>query len=204
MRFRLLASAVLLALPLVAAGSAQAAPIFPNIGSSTNGPALIITLTDSGPRLQMLSSQTYNGNDVEVGLINSSSTTQTSLSLSGSGNGGGIFAFDGDGIVNYINANTGQLTVGNPADTSGYAGPGVTFSNISADETSGTIIFNLAPDEYAYFALEGSPDSINQGGGITIGGGSGTAVPEPASAALLLASLSCAALGARARRRHRG
>jgi hypothetical protein len=209
----LLASAAVLALPLALAASntAAAAPTFPDAGASTMGPAVIITLTDSGPTLQTLSSQTYDGSDdVEVGLINSSSTTQTSIMLSGSGNGGGLFAFDGDGIANgnYTDLNTGMAVPGNPADTTRYAGPGVTFSGISAAQTSGTVDFSLAPGAFTYFSLEGSPDSITGGGGITIMGGSGggggstgTAVPEPASLALLLGGLSAMGLTRRARRR---
>lgn len=200
MRKLLLGSAAVLAVSIAfaAPNKASAAPIFPKIGDSTGGPAVIITLTDGGPQFQFLSSQTYDGSDdVEVGLINSSSTTQTSLMLTGSGNGGGIFGFDGDGIVHYIDANTGKLTVGNPSDTSGYAGPGVTYSGINAAETSGTVNFNLAPGDFTYFGLEGSPDSIAAGGGL--GGGGGTPVPEPASAMLLLSGLS--ALGVMVRRK---
>ena len=178
----------LLATNLVVIGAAQAAPIFPRAGQSTNGPAITITLTDSGPTLTTNSDQTYDGNDdVEIALINSSSTTQSFITLSGTGNGGGLFAFDGDGIGNgnYIDANTGLPTPGNPADTTGYAGPGITFSNISPDETFGQVNFNLAPGASTYFSLESSPSSINNGGGPVIGGGGGTAVPEPASLAVI-------------------
>ncbi len=197
MKTKLFASVAVLALPLayLATGAAQAAVVFPKAGQSTNGAAVVITLTDSGATLQNLSSQTYDGSDdVEVGLINSSSTTQTSFTLSGSGNGGGLFAFDGDGIGNgnYLDANTGLPTVGNPSDTTGYAGPGVTYSNITSNRTSGQVDFSLAPGASTYFSLESSPDSISQGGGISIGGGGGggTSIPEPASALLLLAGLS--------------
>ncbi len=210
MNTKLFASAALLALPLACfvTSGAQAAPVFPKAGASTNGPAVLITLTDSGPTLQILSSQTYDGSDdVEVGLINNSSTTQTSFTLSGSGNGGGLFAFDGDGIGNgnYTDANTGLATPGNPGDPTGYGGPGVTYSNINAAETSGQVNFSLAPGAYTYFSLESSPDSINQGGGISIGGGGGagggTAVPEPESALLVLAGLSSLGLFKQARGR---
>ncbi len=183
---KLLFVSTLLATPLAFGTAAHSAPMFPLVGQSTNGPALTITLTDSGPTLTVNSSQTTDGSDdVEVGLINSSSTTQTSITLSGSGNGGGIFGFDGDGITTFIDANTGMLTVGNPADPTGYAGPGITYSNINASETSGQVNFDLAPGAFAYFGLEGSPSSIVSGGGIGVGGGGGTSVPEPATLALL-------------------
>ena len=176
------------AAPFVLGSAAQAAPIFPKAGSSTNGPAITITLTDSGPTLTVNSSQTYDGSDdVEVALINSSSKTQTFITLSGSGNGGGLFAFDGDGIANgnYIDANTGLATPGNPNDPSKYAGPGVTYSNINAAQTSGEVDFDLAPGAYTYFSLESSPSSIVGSGGVTVGGGGGTAVPEPSSLAVI-------------------
>lgn len=187
-------SAAAMAVPILlgSVGQSRAAAIFPAIGSSTGGPALTFTFTDSGVTTQNLSTQTYDGaDDVEIGVINSSSTTQTLLQLRGSGNGGGIFAFDGDGIIDYTDANTGKLTVGNPADTSGYAGPGVSFSNIhtvSVADDAGDVNFSLAPGATAYFGLESSPSSISSGGGITVGGGGGgggTSVPEPASVLLL-------------------
>ena len=149
--------------------SAHAAPIFPAAGGSTLGPAVTITFTDLGPMITTNSSQTYDGSDdVEVALLNNSSMEQTAITLSGTGNGGGIFAFDGDGISQYTDANTGMLTPGNPADLSGYAGPGVTFSNINSAQDSGTVNFDLAPGAYTYFSLESSPSSINNGGGIVV------------------------------------
>lgn len=177
----------LLATSVTLIAAAHAAPVFPLAGASTNGPAITITLTDAGPTLTTNSSQTFDGSDdVEVALINSSSTTQTLVTLSGSGNGGGLFAFDGDGITAFTDANTGALTVGNPADATGYAGPGVTFSNISADETFGQVNFDLASGASTYFSLESSPSSINGGTGPVVGGGGGgTAVPEPASLAII-------------------
>ena len=184
----LLVPAAVAALPLMAAFSAPAsATPFPAIGDSTNGPAVVFTFTDSGVTTQILSSQTYDGSDdVEVGLVNSSSVTQTLLHLSGTGNGGGIFGFDRDGIIDYIDANTGKLTVGNPADPTGYAGPGITFSNYTQNDTTGDVNFSLAPGATAYFGLEGSPSSIVSGGGF----GPPTTVPEPSSVALILASVA--------------
>lgn len=184
----LFVSTALAALPLMAAFSTQAdAKPFPRIGQSTNGPAVLFTFTDSGVTTQVVSSQTYDGSDdVEVGVLNNSSSTQTLLHLTGTSIYGGIFGFDGDGITGYTDANTGAPTVGNPADTSGYAGPGITFSNIGASQATGDVNFSLAPSATAYFGLEGSPDSIVSGGGF----GPPTGVPEPSSAALILASVA--------------
>ena len=189
----LLASGIL----ALGVGMAHATPIFPRVGASTLGPAIIFTFNANGTiSTTSVSTQTYDGSDdVEVGIVNNSATVKTSINLSGSGNGGGIFAFDGDGIVDYIDANTGHYTVGNPSDPTGYGGIGVTFSNISLDQTSGTVNFSAAANGgTAYFGLESSPSSINGGGGIVVGN-----VPEPASLTLLAGAV--AGVGALRRRR---
>jgi hypothetical protein len=61
-----------------------------------------------------------------------------------------IFSFDGDGIVAYG-------IPGNPRDSTGYGGPNVYFTNISADLTTGTANFIVpiaANGGSAYFSLE--------------------------------------------------
>ena len=98
------------------------------------------------------------------------------MTLSGSGKGGGIFGFEGDGIWIYTNA-----TYCSTAQT-GYEGPLNTFTNISTDQTTGTVDFStgsgIPVGGTSFFSLEGSPASIGQ---ITIP----NPVPEPMSLAML-------------------
>jgi hypothetical protein len=128
------------------------APIgtFPSFGQSS-GPSVIITF---GPNGAVSTTNTGVGpfdgtEDTMVGVRNNSGHTIFALPLTGSPD---IFDFDGDGIQ----------TFGSPATgTTGYEGPGTTFSNISGG--TGTVNFTggLPTGFQAYFSLEGSPDSLN-------------------------------------------
>ena len=126
----------------------------------------------------------YDGSDdALVGVVNNTGSIYTgSFTLTGSGNGGGIFGFDLDGICTYTNA----AYCSNASASTGYEGPLNTFTNISADQTTGTVDFStlggIAVGGTSFFSLEGSPASIAAGGGI---GGGGTPVPAPMSLALL-------------------
>lgn len=197
-RKKLLASALLLGVGLASQG-ASATPVTPytecpNIGASSSC-SILFEFTSGGGINTYFDSNIgpYDGSDdVLVGVINNSSATVNSLGLTGYGNGGGIFAFDSDGLSTYT---------GTSYDPTGYAGPNITFSNIStttvADDT-GTVNFTggLAAGASAYFSLESSPDSIQQGGTIAP---TTPSVPEPGTVALF--GLGLPVLGLMARRR---
>jgi hypothetical protein len=120
----------------------------------------------------------YDGTeDVEVGVTNNSSNMVSALTISGSW----IFGFDGDGISTYTNI----YVLG---DTSGYAGPGTSFSNISNNYSLGQVNFTggLAPGASAYFSLEGAPGTASA---YSAHVGAVSAVPEPSTYAMLLAGL---------------
>lgn len=121
----------------------------------------------------------YDGSDdALVGIINNSGAAFTgSFVLSGTSDDGGIFEFDGDGICGYTNCTYAHPT--------GYEGPIVTFSNISADGSTGTVnVAGLAAGGSTFFSLEGSPAGIASSGGIGVPP-TVPAVPEPGTWALM-------------------
>jgi hypothetical protein len=101
----------------------------PGFGANT-GPAVVInwegavaTITRTGAAL------TYDGSDDTYFAIKATSgNTLTSLVLSG----GNIFEFESDGHAAYTR---------HSYDSSGYAGPDTSFTNISASHDSGTVNF---------------------------------------------------------------
>ena len=107
----------------------------------------------------------YDGSDdTLVGVLNNSGRTQASLTLSGVGvNNIPVFGFEGDGICTFTFAGNGLVPGSGycsgayyQTDPGDYAGPNNTFSNISADQKTGTIVFTggLAPGAATYFSLE--------------------------------------------------
>jgi GDSL-like Lipase/Acylhydrolase family len=99
--------------------------------------------------------------DTLIGVQNDSSFSIASLPVS-STVGKALFGFDGDGLCNYIGCSWDAPT--------GYEGPGVSFTDITADLTSGTVKFSPAipPGGHAYFGLEEAlstvpPFDINPG-----------------------------------------
>jgi hypothetical protein len=91
-----------------------------------------------------------NSDDTLTGVLNNSSKTIAALPLTSTTN---IFGFDGDGICD---SSITPQPAGCPFGSTGYEGPGVAFSNISSDSTSGTVNFNpgIPPGGSAYFGLE--------------------------------------------------
>ena len=137
----------------------SATPVCPNTANTNTDCGALATINPDGSVIvtPVAGANPYDGSDdALVGIINNSgSTFNGSFTLSGSGNGGGLFAFDGDGICSFVTASYCATA------RTGYEGPGVTFSNINAAETSGTVnVANLLAGATTYFSLEGSPASI--------------------------------------------
>ncbi|MDQ2710814.1 MAG: PEP-CTERM sorting domain-containing protein [Acidobacteriota bacterium] len=109
----------------------------------------------------------FGGEDNYAGFINNTSHAISSLTINGQGVA--IFEFDGDGPGLFKGA-------------TGYEGPDNTFSNISADTTTGTVNFTtpIAAGASTYFFLE---ETINFNK-PPVGG-----TPEPATLGLMGASL---------------
>ena len=157
-----------------------------NVTSPTTASATVVTDLNGSPTSNThygknWTYDSFNGDDVLVGIENTSSSTLLSIGLKGSGNGGGSFGFDGDGGC------TAGLTTCAAGGT-GYEGPGVSFSNYSSANsyTTGTVNFagGLAPGQEAFFYLE----SAVQAGNFTVT--NITSVPEPASMAVLGTALA--------------
>src|SRR5450759_2418312 len=150
----------------------------PAVGADTLGCELLITVTavDGSGASTAFSVATASpdqgpydsAEDTLLGIVNSSGSTLNSIGLTGSG-GLPIFQFEGDGACTYI------VCVG--TDPTGYGGPGVTFSGISAGFDSGTVNFapGVANGASALFSLEQKITANVIGGGV----------PEPGSLALL-------------------
>ncbi len=154
-------------LTLVAACAAYAAPPVtppftecPAIGSNSSCALLIVFNPNGSVSILVDPNQgPYDGDDdTLVGVYNNSGKTQTSLTLSGIGvTGAPIFSFEADGLCTYSFIGNdfcaGDYYLTDPGD---YAGPKNTFTNISADQTTGTVVFTggLANGATTYFSLE--------------------------------------------------
>ena len=172
----------------------HAGPICPTTANTNSDCAFILTIASGGSvtGAAVPGASAYDGSDdALVGVVNNSgSIFSGSIQLTGSGNGGGIFAFDGDGICTYTNDPYCATA------TTGYEGPLNTFANINPGGTAGDVVISgLADGATTFFSLESSPDSINQGGGIVVGG-----IPEPTTFLLLGSGLAGLFLARRKRR----
>jgi hypothetical protein len=117
--------------------------------------------------------------DQLIGVVNNSSSGITALNITGPSY---LLGFDYDGVCDgsYLSS----ATCGGGSDSSGYAPAGVSFSNINAAQSSGTVNFlnAIGHGGTAFFSLELAP-SAGAGIGGTVGGT--TATPEPGGLMLL-------------------
>jgi hypothetical protein len=119
----------------------------PAVGNDT-GCGIIITVTNQGATVSQTGQGPYDGiEDTLVGVVNNSRLPVSSLRLK---SGMRIFGFDGDGIDTYGIA-------GNGNDGTGYGGPNAYFTDISADQATGTVKFIVpiaANGGTGFFSLE--------------------------------------------------
>jgi len=142
-------------------------------GSATDCNALITSSGNGAISTSFGPQSNYDSiDDSLIGVANNSGGTLTSFNLACTN---GCFGFDGDGIDLYQGTGSGSIP-NNAMDTTGYGGPRVFFTNIAANDNSGTvnIIGGLANGSTTYFSLEENVD-LNL---------AASAVPEPASLAL--------------------
>ena len=140
-----------------------------------------------------LRAESFDPEDVLVGVINNSGKTQTSVRLIGrpddpNATTGEIFDFDAWVAAGF------QSDFGLHNGPTGYEGPGVSFSNVVCATGTyftpgasgcgiGTVNFNLAPGDHTYFGLEGKAaldDTTGAPPFTTV-----STVPEPASLILI-------------------
>lgn len=149
----------------------------PAIGDDTSC-AILIQITDTANNIIGDPSQSaFDGSDdTLIGLSNSSSDTISSIQLSSDTD---LFGFDGDGICSGDYGDwDGSARC--PYGTTGYEGPGTSFSGITPDQSGGVVNFSpsLAPGQSAYFSLEeplsattvtaGGPTPGEQGGPVNL------------------------------------
>jgi hypothetical protein len=135
----------------------------PAIGADTSCAILIVFNQGGTVSVYADSSQgPYDmSDDTLVGVLNNSGVTQSRLTLSGTGQTGApIFSFESDGICSaaFLPFTGSSYCSGSyyQTDPGDYAGPQNTFTNISTDLTTGTIVFTggLAPGASTYLSLE--------------------------------------------------
>jgi hypothetical protein len=158
-------AAVLIA---ASAGAASAAPLFPQcppVGSN-QGCSQLVVIDKAGTATVQVDPAApatgYDGvEDTLIGVQNNSSRSISSINLASTTQD--IFGFDSDGIcdpADWPSPTTMTTPPGCPGPqgfgTSGYEGPGTSFSNISLNNQTGTVNFSpaLAPGGSAYFGLE--------------------------------------------------
>jgi len=126
----------------------------PHAGLDTSCRILILIKADGGQRVltDPNVSPTYDGaDDTLIGVLNQSSTPISSIPLTAPNV---IFGFDGDGICSTL---ISPRPAGCPFGPTQYEGPGVSFTSINANQTSGVVVFNPpipANGGTAYFGLE--------------------------------------------------
>jgi hypothetical protein len=152
--FAVLLTAILVTMVIaVPASAAPPSPPFtqcPAVGADTSC-ALLIYINSAGAIgvAGDPSQGPYDSiEDTLIGVQNNSSFSIGSIPVSAT-SGKDLFGFDQDGLCAFG-------VSGCPFGPTGYEGPGVSFTNITADLTSGTVNFSPAiqPGGHAYFSLE--------------------------------------------------
>jgi hypothetical protein len=145
-----------LAVPASATYAATPTPPFtecPSIGADPSCQLLIdITPTGTTVTADPASPGPYDGSDdTLIGLKNDSTGNVSSIPLSSTTLD--IFGFDGDGICTFLPF---AGSAGCPFDSTGYGGPGVSYSGYTANPMTGVVNFTPAipPGGTAYFSLE--------------------------------------------------
>jgi len=138
-------------------------------GTSTCGVVITVTAVDgNGNATAFFVTLTGNGNpydlteDTLVGVVNSSGASLSAMGLTSANTTfGGLFNFDNDGPCDTLYHSPAYSWCSNAGFT-GYEGPDNTFTNISADKTSGTVSFTtpIPNGGSTWFALEGTPQSL--------------------------------------------
>ncbi|MGH9353005.1 MAG: hypothetical protein ACRD2G_12735, partial [Terriglobia bacterium] len=135
----------------------------PAVGQDTSCGLLIVFNAGGSASIFADSSQgafNPNGDDTLIGAVNSSGSTVASTTITGTDvvNALPAFFFDGGGLCGF-GIFPQPCSPANPFDPTGYGGPGISFTNMSSDLTTGTVVFNngngLADGQSAYFSLEG-------------------------------------------------
>jgi RHS repeat-associated protein len=181
--------------PAVTAGPAAtpAAPFSqcPAIGNDTSC-GILVNVTGSGSQILTDGTQgPYDGSDdTLIGVLNSSATAVGSLTLSSSTQ---PFGFDGDGICAFAGW-TG--VAGCPYGTTGYEGPGTSFTGITPDFNGGIVVLSpaLQPGQSAYFSLEEplTGSQVTAGGPTTPEQGSAANPSEHSTTCSILQPVNCA------------
>jgi hypothetical protein len=166
----------------------------PAIGSDTS--CAILVVINAGGSVSVYQDTTqgaYDGSDdTLVGVWNNSTSTVPSVNLSSTTLP--VFGFEADGICTFAPFTGSSYCSGTyyQTDPGDYAGPANTFTNISSNQQSGTVVFTggLAAGASTYFSLE---DTLTAGS-ITGSTGGGTTSPAPTSIILVMTGLAGAIL----------
>jgi hypothetical protein len=148
---RLLAVVSILMLAAFAISEGEANAQCPPVGADV-GCGAVITVTKTAASIFPTGQPPYDQvEDSLVGVINNSNQPIRAMQLRSAVP---IFAFDLDGLCG---TNITPQPAGCPFGPTTYEGPGVSFSNISPDQTTGTVNFNPpipTGGGMAYFSLE--------------------------------------------------
>lgn len=167
-------------------------PFLHNPDNAATGCNAVITIAANGTATTVVNDTTpyENSEDVLIGVVNNGATVLGSLNITGSASIA-LFGFDGDGICTFTFVGSSYCSASQIAgtDPGDYQGPTSTFTNISSNQQTGTVIFSPAIPAHGgttYFSLEGIPTAS-----LTIT----NVLTTPAPPALLLLLTGLAALG---------